>query len=118
MNRVDGKLFHITPQINIQSIFVQGLIPNFRKGLTIGPHIQNQKKYIWLTDDTQYILRWQAGYYWEQEHKPVILSIDTHPYSISRYSLEDKTLLNEFVCVRLIFYLNTLNLSHKHKKYI
>ena len=80
------KLWHITRKSNISSILIHGIIPSFGEGITT-PFFRNKNsKFIFLTNDPVYILKFQCGEKWCKEHHPYILEIDIEDLDVLRYS--------------------------------
>jgi hypothetical protein len=72
-----NKLFHITAARNIELILKEGLIPCKAKGLNCNP---SSKPVIWLTNNINYIVKYQAGEEWIKKHDPYVLTINVTPY--------------------------------------
>src|SRR6478735_3865553 len=72
------KLYHITHSANSTSIAAVGLMPaHNRDGLT-GPAMFEYEKWrnnvVWLTDDVDYILNYQAGNHFKNDS--VVFEVD------------------------------------------
>jgi hypothetical protein len=78
------KLFHISPERNINTIIKNGIIPFAEKGLTNNSHrIQQRNLYgsvVWLTDNVEYIIQNQIGEHWINTHNPYIFTVNVAPY--------------------------------------
>lgn len=86
------KLYHITPKKNLKSILTNGLIPGHNRGLGKGC------SEIFLTDNPNFILNTQAGPNWIEQHKPVILEIDTESYVLKSHRNVAGQAIHEYVC--------------------
>ena len=90
------KLYHITPKKNLESILTNGLIPGHKRGLGKGCNV------IFLTDNPKFILNTQAGPNWIEQHKPVILEVDTELYVLRLYRNGAGQAIHEYVCKKHI----------------
>jgi hypothetical protein len=73
------KLYHISKRIHTNSILTKGLIPAYRKGLTVA---KKQEK-VFLTNDVERILKTQAGEKWCKRWDPVVFEVDVTDLNVS-----------------------------------
>jgi hypothetical protein len=81
------SLYHLTACNNVSSILMFGLIPNFKKGLTVWEDDQRVRNFVWLTDNPCYILETQAGIDWEYS----VLRINCDGLIVKPYSVRLRT---------------------------
>lgn len=78
------KLFHLTPQKNLESILIHGLCPFFKSGLSRKQdHFRLKRELgniVWLTNDPKYIIENQAGHPWAKKNNLQILTINIDAY--------------------------------------
>lgn len=96
--------YHITPKKNIERIFTEGLIPGKRKGITIN---SSKQKSVFLTNDTDRIIKEHCGKDWFIKHDCVILTINPEGLNIKpveyrsgrTYTISDFEFTTDFIPV-------------------
>lgn len=85
------RFFHITRLRNIESILSLGIIPDYRKGLTLK---REPWKKVFVTNDPERIIRTQGGKAWEKGIAVIEVEIDAcEPH---RYSAREPHTLSDF----------------------
>ena len=74
------RLFHITRVENVDSILTQGILPGYKKGLTMRGDIWDK---VFLTNNVDKIIKTQGGKAWEKNIAIFEVEVDVsdcHPY--------------------------------------
>lgn len=65
--------YHIAKGRHAESILAKGLIPGHRRGITCNG---DKHKKVFVTNDVDKIIKWQAGPAWIKKHKCVLVHVD------------------------------------------
>jgi hypothetical protein len=69
------KLYHLTPRVNLGSILKKGIRCAAKTGAFGLGDKQFRSCFVWLTDDPDYILRYQVGDIWARKNKIQIIEL-------------------------------------------
>jgi RNA:NAD 2'-phosphotransferase (TPT1/KptA family) len=92
-------LYHLTKREYLPSIFIKGLIPFYKKGISTSTQRYKSQPRVWLTDNPN-IPKTQLGTLWNDSDW-VLLKVDTKHLSVASHMTtcytENKPIAGEFV---------------------